>query len=297
MKHAYLIIAHHEFTVLKLLLEALDDTRNDIYIHFDKKIKNIPLFECNHSNVYILENRVDVRWGHVSQIETEYALFEEAYRRGGASYSRYHLISGTHFPLKNQDQIHAFFQKYENQEILNFIYTNSYEVNMKLGRYHFFLKNYKGTSLLGPKTYQFLWNVLLKIQYIFNIKRREPNVSIKASNWVSLTPQAVSFIVQQKQKILKKFRRSFCADEYFIPYLLENNRDTYKMRNERRLLYNEFVNSNSRILTEEDYAFLMHSDYIFARKFSERHVRLIKKILKHIQHDKARLSYSDPSCV
>jgi hypothetical protein len=36
MKHAYLIIVHHEFEVLKLLLQALDDPCNDIYIHFDK---------------------------------------------------------------------------------------------------------------------------------------------------------------------------------------------------------------------------------------------------------------------
>ena len=37
MKHAYLIIVHHEFEVLKHLLQALDDSCNDIYIHFDKK--------------------------------------------------------------------------------------------------------------------------------------------------------------------------------------------------------------------------------------------------------------------
>ena len=30
-KHAYLIIAHNEFEILKLLVNALDDARNDIY--------------------------------------------------------------------------------------------------------------------------------------------------------------------------------------------------------------------------------------------------------------------------
>lgn len=39
MKHAYLIIAHNEFEVLSRLLQALDDVRNDIYIHFDRKLK------------------------------------------------------------------------------------------------------------------------------------------------------------------------------------------------------------------------------------------------------------------
>ena len=33
MKHAYLILAHHEPEVLQLLLTALDDARNDIFLH------------------------------------------------------------------------------------------------------------------------------------------------------------------------------------------------------------------------------------------------------------------------
>ena len=37
MKHAYLIIAHNEFEIQKRLIQALDDERNDIYIHFDTR--------------------------------------------------------------------------------------------------------------------------------------------------------------------------------------------------------------------------------------------------------------------
>ena len=39
-KHAYLIIAHNNWKQLSLLLSVLDDERNDIYIHIDKKSKN-----------------------------------------------------------------------------------------------------------------------------------------------------------------------------------------------------------------------------------------------------------------
>ena len=78
-KHAYLIIAHHEFEVLSLLIQALDDPYNDIYIHFDRKTKKITLLKCEYSNLYVLDRRIDIRWGHVSQIEAEYALFEVAY--------------------------------------------------------------------------------------------------------------------------------------------------------------------------------------------------------------------------
>ena len=34
MKHAYLIMAHNQFLTLKELVSVLDDSRNDIYVHF-----------------------------------------------------------------------------------------------------------------------------------------------------------------------------------------------------------------------------------------------------------------------
>ena len=37
-RHAYLIMTHGNFEILKLQLEMLDDSRNDIYIHVDKKV-------------------------------------------------------------------------------------------------------------------------------------------------------------------------------------------------------------------------------------------------------------------
>ena len=38
MKHAYLILAHHEFGLLQTLIDCLDDVRNDIYVHIDKTV-------------------------------------------------------------------------------------------------------------------------------------------------------------------------------------------------------------------------------------------------------------------
>lgn len=54
MRHAYLIIAHNEFEVLKLLIECLDDSRNDIYIHFDKKVvPPLPEIKVSKANLFI----------------------------------------------------------------------------------------------------------------------------------------------------------------------------------------------------------------------------------------------------
>lgn len=37
-KHAYLIIAHHEFELLEMIIKLLDFEQNDIYIHIDKRL-------------------------------------------------------------------------------------------------------------------------------------------------------------------------------------------------------------------------------------------------------------------
>lgn len=36
-RHAFLIMAHNHFDFLKILLKRLDDPRNDIYLHVDRK--------------------------------------------------------------------------------------------------------------------------------------------------------------------------------------------------------------------------------------------------------------------
>lgn len=41
-RHAYLIMAHNEPDILNKLLLLLDDERNDIFIHYDKKCKLPP---------------------------------------------------------------------------------------------------------------------------------------------------------------------------------------------------------------------------------------------------------------
>ena len=72
MKHAFLILAHNEFELLRLLVARLDDSRNDIFIHFDKKVAVLPEIKVKEAGLTILEDRKDVRWGGFSMVEAEY---------------------------------------------------------------------------------------------------------------------------------------------------------------------------------------------------------------------------------
>ena len=121
MKNAFLILAHTEFEVLKMLVACLDDPRNDIFIHFDKKVTKSPKIRTKHAGLTILENRIDVRWGAPSMIEAEYNLFEAAIARG--PYQYYHLLSGVDLPLKSQDYIHDYLDRHDGEEFIGYTWT------------------------------------------------------------------------------------------------------------------------------------------------------------------------------
>ena len=65
-RHAYLIMCHNNFKILRMLLSAIDDVRNDIYIHVDKKTQNVPFEDIRdavcHSPLTFI-GRTFVNWG------------------------------------------------------------------------------------------------------------------------------------------------------------------------------------------------------------------------------------------
>ena len=60
----------------------LDDGRNDIYLHIDKKVVLGPLeqdlFRLAKARLFVLEQRLDVRWGDISVVKAELLLLETA---------------------------------------------------------------------------------------------------------------------------------------------------------------------------------------------------------------------------
>lgn len=65
MKHAYLIMAHNNPGVLKVLLEMIDDERNDIFLHVDKKstLLRDNDFATKNAQLHVLQKRINVKWG------------------------------------------------------------------------------------------------------------------------------------------------------------------------------------------------------------------------------------------
>ena len=119
-RHAYLIICYNNFKILQMLLSVIDDDRNDIYVHVDKKTANVPFEKIKKSvclsNLTFID-RLSVSWGGYSQVSAELALLSEATK---TPHAYYHLISGVDFPLKSQADIHQFFDDNAGKEYISF---------------------------------------------------------------------------------------------------------------------------------------------------------------------------------
>ena len=228
MKHAYLIIAHNEPDVLKTLLFMLDDERNDIYLHMDARavelFNQFKDFQLKKGKLIILQNRIAVYWGDLSQVEVEYRLFEAALQNG--PYAYYHLLSGVDLPIKTQDYIHEFFQKHAGKEFIGFWNEPSHrkDVYRKVYRYYLFTRYFKGGSSFVHGITAFTRNVCLGIQKLIKFRRKHVWDSFyKGFQWISITDSFCHYLVDKKAYIMKTFKYTLCPDEIFIQSLIWNS--------------------------------------------------------------------------
>ena len=220
MKHAYLILAHNNFYTLKVLLKLLDNENNDIYIHIDKKTRNVPKEEIlsvvQKSNLHWV-TPIKTYWGHSSLVNAELKLIKTAILN--VEYEYLHLISGVDLPLKKQSEIHKFFEDNKGKEFVGFSnLKNNYEDRVK---YYYWLQKYEKNSKIIAK----LQEILTKFQKILKVNRlKNSNINIqKGCQWVSITGDFAKYIIKQEKWIQKFFANTNCSDELLMQTILINS--------------------------------------------------------------------------
>ncbi len=278
MKHAYLILAHHEFGLLQTLIGCLDDGRNDIYVHLDKKVKVLPKLHAEKAGLQILKNRVDIRWGDYSMVEAEYALFQEACSRG--PYAYYHLLSGVDLPLKSQDYIHRFFEEHSDKEFVGYTFTDmTPETARRMQRWHLFPRHF-GRKRNG---YSAVRSVVLRCQELLGIRRNKGICFTKGSQWVSVTQSLAQYFLEQKGWAQQTFTHTFVPDECVMQTLCWNSpfRDKLYSTASDGEGCMRCIGWRDGELTDwcaADYPALAASPALFARKFNSSDMAFIQKI-------------------
>lgn len=279
MKHAYLILAHGQWDLLRTLLRCIDDERNDIFVHIDAKVREMPELYADKACLYVLDNRVDVHWGDVSVVEAEYALFEEALKYG--PYGYYHLLSGVDLPLKSQDYIHSFFDERQGKEFIGYTLTSmNPEVTRKVQRWHLFPKRFRsGNVVLKAVRAGFI-----RLQELTGIMRNRNVDFRKGSQWVSVTDRMARCFVENKPWVMRAFSHTFCSDEIVMQTLCWNSpmRDNIWSLESDAAGCMRVIGWRDGCLYDwnaDDYDTLADSEGLFARKFNGSDMMFIGKIV------------------
>lgn len=262
-KHAYCIMAHGNWEQLQMLIDVLDDVRNDIFLHIDAKaiagFNKHGKIHAKHSGIYYAKS-VDVRWSDISLCNAEMSLFHGVINNGN-EYSRIHLISGSDLPLVNQDEMHKFFE-FRNDEFMDVRHPKQFKKRLKY--YHMFVKYRRNRPMVD-----FARRLLLLPQLPFvNRLRKAPLAYAYGSEWCSLTYAAVKEIVEKYPKFRYMFKYTTCPDEHYKQMILSAN-PKFLFAKEGCMRYVVFSpdNPSPKTLTMDDYGNIMKSGCLFARKF------------------------------
>ena len=275
-RHAYLILAHANPYVLEKLILLLDDERNDIYIHVDKKVKdfNFVFFSqlVKKSRLKFID-RIKVYWGHVSLVEAELKLFRAAFEDG--DYTYYHLISGSDLPLKSQDEIHDFFKANEGSEFIGFS-DDLFDLN-RVDKIYIFPK------YMRAKANEPLKRIVRKLRLSFislqgklgySKTKKEGTIFKFGSQWVSVSKDFVLALLAQEKNILQFYKYSNCPDEIYKQTFAYNSefKDHIFDENDELIGSQRFMDwKRGRPYTfrEEDFELIVSSGLLFSRKFED----------------------------
>ena len=265
-KHAYLIMAHNKFDQLAVLIGLLDDERNDIYLHIDKKAKDFDRTSIKTKNAGLFFVKpLSVKWGGHSQIKCEMRLFESA---GKKHYAYYHLLSGVDLPIKTQDEIHAFFKEHEGQNFIDLDEKamKNRSFSDRVEQYHVFQNIIGRSEHIVMCRLRGLQVRLITLQRKMGVKRKEIIPLYKGANWISVTDEMIQYVLSQKKLIKKQFYYSHCADEVFLQSVAMASpyRDTVTGKCLREI---DWTRGGPYTFRREDVPMLLSSENLFARKF------------------------------
>ncbi len=279
-KHAYCILAHTDEYCLMRLIEAIDDSRNEIFVHIDKKSQlQQSEFSAKHTIIHFVpkDRRHDVRWGTYSQIETEFEILSFAKEHG--DYEYYHLISGQDLPLHSQNYIHEYFARlpvgtnligFKDSKLLDKI-----NVKKRIVPFHFFKNYYRNKNKFVQYSCRFFEEIMNHIQLCLGLKINYSVKYRKGCNWVSLHSDFVKYVISKKDYIDNILEKSIICDELFLQTLIYNSdfKDSvldYQDEYNGCMRAIDWSRGNPYIWRISDFNQLINSNALFARKFSSQ---------------------------
>ncbi len=249
---------------------------NIILIHIDKKSTAQDFDFLKKNNVILIEDRVNIKWGGISQIEATINLMTASKKY---NYDYFFLLSGDDIPIQTDNHFNEFLKNNTGYNFIHYqdertTYIDPHQrVKYKYTDVFFNRKNdvsSRTLRLLHRLTREYLFK---NHSYLDNL-HRIPEM-YKGTNWFGLTDHSVDYILDflsSNNWYLPIFEKSICADEIFFHTIIKSSKKNliYNNKNLRNnaMRYIDWVSGPQypRVLTENDFDKIKKSKMLFARK-------------------------------
>ena len=293
-KHAYLIMAHDNYQVLRHALSLIDDQRNVVFLMVDQKSKNFESVSLKNDlklSPLLFLPRIEINWAGYSMIRAMLALIKTAleYKE---SFNYLHFLQGADLPVKSQDHIHAYFDQNQGKEFIDFSPRDYQFAKYKKCYYHLFVDNkYYRTN----KAFKGANHLLARMQKMVGLNRCSGEIIYHGSALFSITADFAGYVISKDQELEAAYKHTLGCDEVFLQSMImqsayseQINAFEQSQRGNARFfdLKNSEQKNSPRIFTINDYDLLMSlEEYIcFARKFSEhKDLEVVGKIHRTIK--------------
>lgn len=298
MNIAYLISAHTDAAQLKRLIDALQQGDNtEFFVHIDKKCQ-LSLFASvvPYKNVHFIEERVDVRWGTMLQVEYQINLLREAVRHS-RHFERIFLLSGLDYPLWSNQRINEWLEQQGEREILQGIDMSSAYINAQ--QRELYSVSRPLFRMFGNDWNQRLSIICRRILKILGYRKKlQFNVGYetwnlyKGSSWWCISEDLARYVLDvygEKKELRRYFSDSFGQDETLIQTIAFNSPQWAKRCILTKGAYPglaaltplHFIDYNPeiKVMDETDEERLLANDKMFFRKaMSGKSDELIKRL-------------------
>ena len=237
-KHALLIQAHQDISYFIKLAKIQPNV--NFYVHMDAKSKSCDYPKtdlANLANVFLLKDRITVRWGGFSQIEATLKLFETAFANEDNAY--FHLVSGEDVVLQPFEVIEKQWQQqFDFQAMMTCERAPQYA-------YRFIMDSPHADS---DWQRQLTGKIITKLQQgVAKVKPYHSPIYF-GSQWFSVTRADWEKIMPFTDEYSDFFRHKLVPDEHFFQTLITEkltNQIRLSNDNRRQIIFDKNVNNGN----------------------------------------------------
>ncbi|MGN0234374.1 MAG: beta-1,6-N-acetylglucosaminyltransferase [Bacteroidaceae bacterium] len=277
MNIAYLISAHTDPAQLcRLVLSLHSDA--EFFIHIDAKSRLEQFTSCLQlSRVHYIDERVDVRWGTMREVQYQMNLIRAAVTFP-RKFDRIFFLSGMDYPMWSNARIVRWLEQQGEREILQGYCMDTSELDAWQRETY---------TVARPACRNVRMGILLRKLLRLTGYRKQLHFSVqgnvwhlyKGSAWWCISQELAQFVLDQydhNADLHRYFDSSFCPAETFIQTIAFNN-PSWRSRciltegkypGLEALTPLHFIDYRGAIhvMTEEDYQRLRRSGKMFCRK-------------------------------